>query len=170
MAQSLPVMDDRSLTVQAAIEQLLRAAAVSFEVLRHPLVRTAREAARARGLPLSAGIKALVVKADGEFVLLALPADRTLSSRFLRHHLGARRTRFADAGELARLTGLEPGSIPPFGAPVLDLELHADRTLARDRRVAFTPGRADRSILLAAADWLRVARPRLLELTAAPGE
>lgn len=156
---------DRPAAVEAAIEGLLRRAGVPFRVLRHEPVRTAEEAARARHLPLAAGVKALVLKVDDRFLVLALPADRTLSSRALRRRLGARRARFADARELIDLTGLAPGSIPPFGPPVLDLELVADRDLALRGEVAFTPGRADRSVLLAAADWLRVARPRLAELT-----
>ena len=37
--------------------------------------------------------------------------------------------RFADAAELLELTGLVPGSVPPFGPPVLPLELWADPAL-----------------------------------------
>lgn len=151
--------------MHAAIERVLREGGVSFRTVEHAPVRTAEDAARARGMPLSAGVKALVLKVDEEFLLLALPADRSLSSHALRRHLGARRSRFASAAELARLTGLAPGSIPPFGRPVLDLELYADRALPSRGEVAFTPGRADRSILLAGEDWLRVARPRLVTLT-----
>lgn len=151
--------------VEEAIEHLLRAAAIEYRVLRHRPVRTAEDAAAARGLPLSLGVKALVLRVDDTFLLLALPADRALSSRALRRRLGARRTRFADGAELARLTGLEPGTIPPFGPPVLDLELVADRALAGADEMAFTPGRPDRSIILPRDGWRLVARPRFAVLT-----
>lgn len=155
----------RSAAVQEAIERLLVEADVAYRILRHDPVRTAEDAAAARGLPLSHGVKTLVLRVDDGFLLLALPADLSLSSRALRRGLGARRTRFARREELARLTGLEPGGVPPFGRPVFELDLVADSSLAEDREVAFTPGRRDRSIVLAAADWRRTARPRFAGLT-----
>ena len=60
------------------------------------------------------------------------------------------------------MTGLEPGAVPPFGEPVLPLALLADPSLLASPEIAFTPGVRDRSIVLASADWLRLAGPRLV--------
>ncbi|MEZ5333237.1 MAG: YbaK/EbsC family protein, partial [Thermoanaerobaculia bacterium] len=77
----------RSAAVQEAIERLLVEADVAYRILRHDPVRTAEDAAAARGLPLSHGVKTLVLRVDDGFLLLALPADLSLSSRALRRGL-----------------------------------------------------------------------------------
>src|SRR5947209_16805950 len=105
-----------SATVFERIEQMLRQGGVPFGVSRHAPVYTSEEAAAVRGTPLSSGAKALVVKAGEAFVLLVLPADRKLDSRKARAGLGAKALRFATREEVGQLTGLQPGSIPPFGS------------------------------------------------------
>lgn len=147
--------------VLAAIRDRLAAAGAEVEELRHPPVTTAGEAAEVRGTPLAMGAKTIVLKIDDRFALFALSAAARIRTRHLRRGLGMRRARFADADELARLTGLRPGAVPPFGEPVLPLPLHADAALAERERIAFTPGVRDRSMIVAAEDWLRVAEPHV---------
>src|SRR5581483_8383642 len=89
---------------------------VAFTVLRHEPVYTSEQAAAVRGTPLASGAKALVMKADDAFLMLILPADRKLDSRKARAALGVKSLRFASREEVERLTGLQPGSIPPFGS------------------------------------------------------
>jgi Ala-tRNA(Pro) deacylase len=150
------------MSVHGRIVTLLDDAGVRYRILEHPPVRTAAEAARVRGTPLGMGAKAIVFKADGAFRLFVLPGARELSSRRIRRGLGVSRTRFASRAELAALTGLEPGCVPPFGEPILPLELIADPRLVELEEIAFTAGRHDRSIVMGAADWRRVAGPRLV--------
>jgi len=147
--------------ILTAIRRLLGEHGCDFTELEHPEVRTAEEAAAARGTPLAMGAKSILFKADGTFRIFTLSAARGLRSRLVRKELGVRRTRFATAEELHRLTGLAPGAVPPFGEPILPFELVADPSLLANERIAFTPGVRDRSILLATADWLAVARPRV---------
>lgn len=158
MSAGAPAADD----IAGAIRELLEAARVPYEEIAHPPVSNAEEAARARGTPLSMGAKSIVLKADGSFCLLVLPASLRLSASGLRRGLGVRRTRFADRTELAELTGLEPGTVPPFGEPVLPLPLYADAALVELDRIAFTPGVADRSLVVPTEGWRRVARPEVV--------
>lgn len=147
------------------IRTLLAAAAVPFQEIAHPAVASAEEAAAVRGTPLAMGAKSIVFKADGRFLLLAFSAARELSAKALRRHLGVSRTRFANRDELASLTGLPPGAVPPFGPPVLALPLYADPSLVAEARIVFTAGVRDRSILLASADWRAVAQPTVVTIT-----
>ena len=158
-----------SAAVAAAIRQLLADHGVPFEEIAHPPVSNAEEAAQARGTPLEMGAKSIVLKADGVFRLLVLPASRQLSASGLRRALAVRRTRFADRRELAELTGLAPGTVPPFGEPVLPLPLVADAALLELERIAFTPGVADRSMIVPTAGWNAVARPEVAAFTRPPG-
>jgi prolyl-tRNA editing enzyme YbaK/EbsC (Cys-tRNA(Pro) deacylase) len=91
-----------------------------------------------------------------------LCADLQLDSAAVRTFLNVKKTRFATADELMRLTGLVPGSVPPFGEPILPFELYADQQIGvRHDRVAFNAGSLTTSIIMPAADWKRIAKPQV---------
>jgi prolyl-tRNA editing enzyme YbaK/EbsC (Cys-tRNA(Pro) deacylase) len=142
-----------------AIRQLLTDAGVPFREVQHAPTHTSEESATARGEELRTGGKALLLKTDDVFRLFVLPADRKLDSGAVKKHLGVKRTRFATADELKELTGLVPGSVPPFGPPVLPFELYVDDAIRTNERIAFNAGSLTDSIILATADYLTVARP-----------
>ncbi|MFM7072598.1 MAG: YbaK/EbsC family protein [Planctomycetota bacterium] len=149
------------MSVLQAIRQLLVADGVEFRELEHEPTPTSEDSARVRGEPLSVGAKALLLKVDEAFVLFVLPADRKLDSAALKAALGAKKSRFATPEELLELTGLTPGSVPPFGRPLFPFDLWADSEVGKSHgRVAFNAGSLTHSIIMAASDWERLARPR----------
>jgi Ala-tRNA(Pro) deacylase len=149
-----------STSVFGRLTALLDAAGVAYSVTRHAPVRTSEEAAQVRGTPLSSGAKALVCKAGERFVLLVMPADRRLDSAAARRQLGAKSLRFATSGEVAGLTGLLPGAIPPFGQ-LFGLATVCDERLAAEATINFNAGDRGISVAMAAADYLAVERPAL---------
>ena len=138
----------------------LTQAGVAFDVLRHAPVFTSEEAAKVRGTPLASGAKALVCKADEQFVLLVLPADRRLASKFVRKSAGVKSLRFATKEEVLELTGLAPGSIPPFGS-LFKLPTWCDERLAEQTPINFNAGDHAISISLAYTDFVHIEQPRL---------
>lgn len=148
-------------TVYDRLVRHLRATGVAFREVQHEPTPTSVDAARVRGEPLGCGAKALVLKCDGVFRLIVLPADRRLNTKLLKSALGVKDVRFASREELQSLTGLVPGAVPPFGEPVLALPLLADTDVGgRFPQVAFNAGDLCRSIIMSAADWDAVARPK----------
>jgi Ala-tRNA(Pro) deacylase len=151
------------MTVFERVEEKLRQANAPFSVTRHAPVFTSEEAAAIRGTPLASGAKALVVKAGDAFVLLVVPADRKLESKTARASLGVKALRFASGEEVERLTGLKPGSIPPFGS-LFGLPTHCDPTLGANETINFNAGDHSISIHMAYADYLRAEEPSLKPL------
>jgi len=150
--------------------RLLDEQGAPYRTVEHGPTRTSEESAAARGEPLSVGAKALVVKTDDVFRLFVVAADMQFDSNAVRKQLGAKKTRFATPDELMELTGLVPGSVPPFGDPILKLELYADTGVGRSHdRVAFNAGSLTNSIILATADWERIARPTRFAMAKVPG-
>ncbi len=144
-----------------AIRVLLTGAGMSYREIEHAPTRTSEESAQARGEPLSAGAKALLLRVGDTFRLFVLPAHRRLDSQAVKRHFGVKSLRFATPAELMALTGLEPGSVPPFGKPILEFELLADEGVGAEHgRVAFNAGSLTHSIVMATADWEAVAQPR----------
>src|SRR6476659_8809448 len=121
-------------SVLDSIRRLLHEAGVPFRDVSHPPTFTSEESARARGEELKTGGKALLLKTDDVFRLFVLPADRKLDSAAVKRHLGVKKTRFATADELREQTGLMPGSVPPFGPPVLPFALYVDEAVRENER------------------------------------
>lgn len=143
------------------IRAWLAAENIAFREVHHNPTRTSEESAAARGEELKVGGKALLIKVDETFRLFVLSADRKLDSAAVKRHFGARKTRFATAEELRELTGLVPGSVPPFGPPVLPFPLYADPSVFQNDRVAFNAGSLTDSIVTPTGDYRRLASPEI---------
>jgi prolyl-tRNA editing enzyme YbaK/EbsC (Cys-tRNA(Pro) deacylase) len=148
-----------------AIRELLTAKGVQFRELHHEPTHTSEESARARGEPLDVGGKALVLKVDDTFKLFVLSAARGIDSAAVRRRFGAKKSRFATPEELQQLTGLVPGAVPPFGRPLLEVDLYADPSITGQDRIAFNAGSLTDSIIMSVADYLTVAAPEVFEFS-----
>jgi Ala-tRNA(Pro) deacylase len=142
---------------------------VAFREVHHAPTATSEESARARGEELRVGGKALVMRTDDSFALFVLPADRKADSGAIRRELKFGKLRFASREELMELTGLVPGSVPPFGSPILPFPLYVDSSVQDNDRIAFNAGSLTDSMILGMADYLRVARPeKVFAFSSAP--
>ncbi len=146
-------------TVLEAIRRLLEENGVEYREMHHAPTRTSAESAAARGESTDIGGKAIVFKVDDAFHLFVLSASLQIRSREIRKHLGAKRTRFATGEELLRMTGLVPGSIPPFGPPILPFDVYVDPSIFANDRIAFNAGSLTDSIVMRREDWERLVRP-----------
>lgn len=139
------------------IRAWLTAEGASFREVHHQPTRTSEDSACARGEPLRVGGKALLIKVDDDFRLFVLSADRKLDSAALKQRFSAKKTRFATPEELTELTGLVPGSVPPFGRPILPFPLFVDPSVFENDRIAFNAGSLTHSIVMATHDYGRLA-------------
>jgi prolyl-tRNA editing enzyme YbaK/EbsC (Cys-tRNA(Pro) deacylase) len=137
---------------------------IAFTVLRHEPVFTSEQAAAVRGTSLASGAKALVLKAGDGFLLAVLPADRKLDSKKAREALGVKSLRFASKEEVEQLTGLQPGSIPPFGS-LFGLKTYSDPALGENESINFNAGDHSVSVQMSYADYVRVETPTMATIT-----
>lgn len=145
------------MSVRARIEALLQG--IDYSVAHHEATFTAEAAAAIRGTPLEIGGKSLVMKVGDRFAIFVLSGAAVLHGRKIQKHLRVRRLRFASREELLDLTGLTPGCVPPFGAPIFDLPLYVEPSITQNAQIAFNPGEHTCSMLMQTADYLRVAQP-----------
>jgi len=150
------------------IRQHLRAHSIDFREVHHAPTFTSEESAQARGEDLRIGGKALLMKTGDVFRLFVLSASLRADSAAIREKFGVKKTRFATADELKELTGLVPGSVPPFGQPILPFELYADTSVTANEKIAFNAGSLEDSIILRVDDWLTAARPQVFLFGVAP--
>lgn len=156
------------MTTLDLIRQHLRSLSIEFREVHHAPTFTSEESAKARGEDLRIGGKALLMKTGDVFRLFILSASLKADSAAIREKFGVRKIRFATADELKELTGLVPGSVPPFGPPILPFELFADPSVTANQKIAFNAGSLEDSIILSVDDWLRAARPEVFRFAASP--
>jgi Ala-tRNA(Pro) deacylase len=149
-----------SSSVFERVENLLNQHGISFEVSWHEAVYTSEEAARVRGTPLASGAKALICKGDDAFVMFVVPADRKLDSHAVRRAKGWRKLRFSTKEEVMEMTGLTPGSIPPFGS-LFGLPTLCDERLGDNDVINFNAGDHEISVSMRYADYVFVEKPEL---------
>jgi len=151
-------------TVFRRLEKRLLDRNVQFKVLHHEPVYTSQEAARVRGVALASGAKALVCKVEDRFVMFVMPADRRLANKKIRKLLGVRKLRFAARDEVVELTGLLPGSIPPFGS-LFGLPTWCDEKLAEQTQINFNAGDHAISIGMAYSDYVAIEQPTIASVS-----
>lgn len=142
---------------------------IKYKALQHDETPTSEDSARARGEDLSTGGKALVLKfrearqeddVTGAFAIFILSASRKLHTKSIKKEFKSKNVRFATKEELAELTGgLVPGSVPPFGRPIIDLDLFVDTSIAENEKIAFNCGSLTDSIIMSRSDYMEVAVP-----------
>ena len=150
-------------SVLSRLVEALRDAGIAFTQTQHRPVYTSAEAAEVRGVALHSGAKALIVKGADVFLMAVMPADLSLDSHALRAMLGTKKLRFATKEEVLDLTGLTPGSIPPFGS-LFNLPTYCDEHLADNERINFNAGSHSISIQMAYADYVAYESPRMAKI------
>ncbi len=154
-------------SVLSRLAASLGAAGIAFTRTRHRPVYTSAEAAEVRGASLHSGAKALIVKGGEDFLMVVIPADLSLDSHAFRSLLGTKKLRFASKEEVLELTGLTPGSIPPFGS-LFKLATYCDERLAENERINFNAGDHCVSIQMSYADYVAYESPRIAKVAKEP--
>ncbi|MFA6439149.1 MAG: YbaK/EbsC family protein [Bacteriovoracaceae bacterium] len=131
---------------------------MQYRTVHHAPTFTSEESARARGEDVKIGGKAIVMKIDNVFKLFVLSASLKVDSKKIRERFRVKSIRFATKEELMELTGLVPGSVPPFGQPILPLELYIDHSILENEKIAFNAGSLTDSVILTTKDYLSIVQ------------
>jgi len=147
------------------IIELLKSNGAWFEQIEHEPVFTSEQAAAVRGLEIGQGAKSLLFKAKPDFVLAVLPGDKKVDFKKLKDTLHVKEIRFATPEEVVEKMSVEIGACYPFGN-VVGLRTIVDTSLARQEIISCNPGRHDVSIKFKFADYQRIAKPEIADITA----
>jgi len=145
------------------LEKYLREEGVQFETISHPVAYTAQEVAAAQHTPGSQLAKVAMVDADGEMVMLVLPASYRIDFPKLRAALAAKKVRLAKEEEFAGVfTDSEVGAMPPFGN-LYEVPVYVDASLSKVGDMVFKAGSHTNSLKMKYADYERLAKPEVID-------
>jgi Cys-tRNA(Pro)/Cys-tRNA(Cys) deacylase len=157
-------MSDTPATPVTPATQALDSAGVAYRISHHGKVNSAEEAAAARGIPIEALAKSLVVRVDeGEYVIVLVPADRSLDYPKLRIVLGVRRLTMPSPEEAKDATGYARGTITPLGAG--GWPVYLDRHLAEHDEISLGSGQHGWAIALSPADLVVATNAQIVDIT-----
>jgi Ala-tRNA(Pro) deacylase len=104
-----------------------------------------------------------VAWADGQLVLLVLPASLQVELARLNVALGAKATRFAHEAEFVdAFPDCEVGAMPPFGN-LYDLPVYVDKSLTDDEAIVFPAGTHTETMSVRYADYAQLVKPTIVE-------
>ncbi|MQY03015.1 YbaK/EbsC family protein [Actinomadura macrotermitis] len=152
--------------------KLLDSSGKPYRTIAHAAAGVTETASRLRGHRLEDAAKSIIVRAGitrkaGRYLLTVVSGDRQVDLERVRELTNARDVGFARKDIAEGLAGSVSGSFVPFSLHP-DLELIVDRGLLEREEIYFNAARLDRSVALASADYLAIARPLVADIACRP--
>ncbi|HEX9053885.1 MAG TPA: YbaK/EbsC family protein [Gemmatimonadales bacterium] len=144
------------------LRDYLDAQQTKYVIITHSPAHTAQEIAAAAHISGKEMAKTVMMKVDGEMVMVVLPASMKVDLGRLLDATGATEVELAQEKEFEHLfPGCDLGAMPPFGN-LFGLRTFIAEELTEDEEIAFNAGSATELIKLAYEDYARLVRPRSL--------
>jgi Ala-tRNA(Pro) deacylase len=144
-----------------SLEDYLRENRIPFETQHHPRAVTAQEVAASEHVPGKMLAKTVMVLADREMVMLALPASYQVDLGKAATALGVKEARLAEEEEFEdTFPDCEIGAMPPFGN-LYGVPVYVDETLAEDETIVFRSGTHTDTMSVSYADFERLVEPTI---------
>ena len=156
-------LDTRDAVFRQIIDALDREK-MEHEVIEHKPVYTSQEAADARGTTLEQGCKALICKLEKGFVQVVVGASMELDFKKLKKELHIQFAELATADDVKKVSGLSIGAVPPFGN-LFGLKVYMDKSVLKNKEVAFNAGLHTKSIKMKAGDLLKVTGAKAVDVS-----
>ena len=134
---------------------------VNYRLSHHPETYRSQDLAQIEHISGRNVVKPVLVKADGHFVLCALPASYKVDLMELREQLRVKEVHLADESQLRDcFPDCELGAAPPIGK-IWGLPTLMDESLTSDDMVTFQAGTHDQSVTMTLAEYRRIAQPEM---------
>jgi len=134
---------------------------VNYRLSHHADTYTSQDLAQCEHISGRHVVKPVLVKADGQFVLCALPASYKVDLMELRDQLRAKEVYLADESQLQQcFPDCQLGAEPPIGR-IWGLPTLMDESLTSGDHVTFQAGTHDQAVTMTLAEYRRIAQPEM---------
>jgi len=159
----LSVSQKQHLSAHDFILEKIKAEGIGYEYFVHEPTPTSKDSALLRGTQLHQAAKALVMQADKEFIVVAVPGDLRADLDAIKKYLEVKKLSMASVESVEAKTKLKVGSIPPFGSS-MGLKTYVDSRLSNNDQIVFNCGRVDRSVRIKYQDYLKLEKPEVIQI------
>ena len=135
---------------------------VKYVTISHSPAFTANDVAAAAHISGKEMAKTVMVKVDGEMIMVVLPASMKVDFGRLLDATGAQEVELAHENEFKDLfPDCDLGTMPPLGN-LFGMRTFVAEELTEDEEIAFNAGSTTELIKLAYSDFERLVQPRVL--------
>lgn len=128
---------------------------IKYNIIEHKTVYTAYDLANTLKEDLSSIAKTLIIKADGSFILIILPASHKLDLVKLKKALGVKKIEIAKEKVMKEYFKVKLGAITPFGKMHKDIPVYIDRALTKTKKIIAGAGSFENSLHICLKDFLK---------------
>jgi Ala-tRNA(Pro) deacylase len=147
-----------------ALKRFLGNNHVKYTIITHSPEYTAQEIAASAHIPGKDLAKTVIVKIDGDFAMVVLPASMHVSLTRLKEAAGAGDAEIASEAEFGELfPDCEVGAMPPFGN-LYNMPVFAAKELSEDTEITFNAGTHSELVRLAYSDFDKLVHPKVVTL------
>src|SRR5512134_260478 len=147
---------------------LLDQEGATYRIIEHEPEGHTEVIAKIRGNRIEQSIKSIVMQVrlkrrENLYCLANVPGDCRIDFAGIKQHFRADSVAFASREKAQELTGCVIGAIPPFSFND-QLQVLADPRVLENEEVVFNAGRLDRSIFMRLEDYIRIAKPQIVNI------
>lgn len=137
------------------VKNYLQKNQANFEVIEHRPVFTAHDLAMTLHMQHSQIVKNLLVKADNQYILALLPADKNLAMDKLAKLVKAKKISMPKEKVMTEKFKVKPGALPAFGG-IYKLPVFVDKIILRQKKILLSPGSFVESVLMNPKDYIKL--------------
>lgn len=147
------------------LREFLDQNAVKYVVISHSSAYTAQEVADSARIPGREIAKTVMVRLDGKWIMVVLPASEKIDFEQLKQATGTRQAELAGEKDFRGLfPDCDVGAMPPFGN-LYQIPVYVAASLTKDEQIAFNACSHTELIRMAYSDYARLVKPTALTFT-----
>lgn len=137
---------------------------VKYVAMTHSPAFTSQEIAAAAHVSGKELAKTVIVKVDGQFAMVVIPASHQVNFSKLREVTGVKDADLASESEFKdKFAGCEVGAMPPFGN-LYNMPVFVSSDLGHLDHIMFNSGSHSELMQLAYRDFERLVKPKVVTL------
>lgn len=145
------------MAIPKKVAEYLKKAKKKFEALEHKTVYTAYDLAQTLRKNLHEIAKALVVKADGIYAIVIVPASHRLHLGQLKKVLKAKKISIPDEKIMVKIFKVKPGALSAFGK-FHNVPTFIDKSLLKTQQAIFQAGSFTDSVRMSVKDFIEMEK------------
>ncbi|RDI46888.1 aminoacyl-tRNA deacylase [Aquicella lusitana] len=145
------------------LKEFLDSHHVKYITLGHSPAFTSQEIAAAAHVSGKQLAKTVIVKVDGQFAMVVIPANDQVNFAKLREDLGSTAELASESEFKDKFPGCEVGAMPPFGN-LYDMPVYVSSQLSQQDHILFNAGSHSELIQLGYHDFERLVKPKAVAL------
>jgi len=151
------------MSISPKLQSFLDENHIKYIMITHSRAFTAQEIAARMHVPGKELAKTVIVKLDGKFAMVVLPASYKVDFEALKTATGARKVELATEWEFQNLfPDCETGAMPPFGN-LYNLPVYVSRELTEDEEIVFNACTHTDTIRMRYKDYEQLVKPNIIE-------